>query len=156
MHEDLFNISEKRTLLCAAKLFFYHQVGNRCDRRSTLKSEILWPEKVFKCCCIYLCSHVGQSQRSSLVLVAACCPSVREPGPAHHPGHDLPQGPPHCHPQGPHLRYAQEAAVIGQLGGTDWNRSGFYAVQRFIHSVDCYMDSFIHVLTHLFTFTSFT
>lgn len=60
----------------------------------------------------YFCSLAGQSQWSSLVLVAARCPSPGEPGPAHHPGHGLPQGPPHCHPKGPNLRHPQEAPVI--------------------------------------------
>lgn len=55
----------------------------------------------------------GQSQWSSLVLVAPRRTSAGEPSPAHHPRHDLPQGPPHRHPQSSHLRHPQAAAVIG-------------------------------------------
>lgn len=48
------------------------------------------------------------------MLVAPRCPSVGEPSPAHHPVHDLAQRPPHRHPQGPHLRHTQEAAMIAR------------------------------------------
>lgn len=60
------------------------------------------------------------------MLVAARCPSVGEPSPAHYLGHDFPQGPPHRHPQGAHLRNAQEAAVIAQPleWETDWKPLG--------------------------------
>lgn len=55
----------------------------------------------------------GQSQWSSLVLVAPRRTSAGEPSPAHHPRHDLPQGPPRRHSQSSHLRHPQAAAVIG-------------------------------------------
>lgn len=99
---------------------------------------------------MYIFCPAGQSLWSSLVLVAACCPSVGESSPAHHPGHDLPQGPPNCHPQGSHLRYTQEAAVTGWLletqTGTSWASMQFS--DSFINLFD---HSFVHLVTHWLT-----
>lgn len=99
---------------------------------------------------MYIFSPAGQSLWSSLVLVAACCPSVGESSPAHHPGHDLPQRPPNCHPQGSHLRYTQEAAVTGwpleTQTGTSWASMQFS--DSFIHLFD---HSFVHLVTHWLT-----
>lgn len=64
-----------------------------------------------------LCCTTGQSQWSSLVLVAARCSSLGKPCPAHNPGHDLPQGSPHCRPKSPHLCHSQEATVMEELLG---------------------------------------
>lgn len=99
---------------------------------------------------MYIFSPAGQSLWSSLVLVAACCPSVGESSPAHHPGHDLPQRPPNCHPQGSHLRYTQEAAVTGwpleTQTGTSWASMQFS--DSFINLFD---HSFVHLVTHWLT-----
>lgn len=85
------------------------------------------------------------------MLVAPRRTSAGEPSPAHHPRHDLAQGPPRRHPQSSHLRHPQAATVIDpptpsravqrSIGSTQWTPIGFQSCSP-VH-----LPSYLHILS---------
>lgn len=91
-----------------------------------------------------LLCHAGQSQWSSLVLVAPRCASTGKQSPAHHPRHDLPQRPSHRHPQSSHLRHTEEAAMISPA----LRRMEFSDLILLVDSSDSLFHSYVSSLVH--------